>query len=221
MSAKNTKPVTTSQYTTIEEAYDWFNDKLFAGRLPMVLITLQRKSTAQGYFSPERFRHRSGESRVDELALNPDHLDRSDKEILSVLVHEMAHVWQQHHGHPSRAGYHNQEWAKKMLQIGLLPISIDQPGKMTGQKLTHEVIPFGPFEVAFDAWMRDRAGCVFEWASAGDPSQSAAPGDPEPKDPKAKNKTAYTCPGCESKAWGKPGLNLICGDCDLPFSEDL
>jgi len=28
----------------------------------------------------------------------------------------MAHLWQHHHGKPSRAAYHNREWASKMNQ---------------------------------------------------------------------------------------------------------
>ncbi|UUS62508.1 MULTISPECIES: SprT-like domain-containing protein [unclassified Acinetobacter] len=28
-----------------------------------------------------------------------------------------------------------------------------------------------------------------------------------------KNKRKYTCRGCKSNVWGKPNLNLICGDC--------
>jgi hypothetical protein len=31
---------------------------------------------------------------------------------------------------------------------------------------------------------------------------------------KAASKTKFTCPGCGANAWGKPDLNLVCGDCD-------
>jgi hypothetical protein len=30
---------------------------------------------------------------------------------------------------------------------------------------------------------------------------------------KAASKTKYTCPGCRTNAWAKPGVNLVCGDC--------
>ncbi len=32
-----------------------------------------------------------------------------------------------------------------------------------------------------------------------------------------KNKKKYTCPGCDNNVWGKPKLNLICGDCLKKF----
>ncbi len=33
----------------------------------------------------------------------------------------------------------------------------------------------------------------------------------------AKQKTAFQCPECGDKAWGKPSLNLICGNCHVDF----
>src|SRR4029077_16897643 len=88
---------TAMEYGTLQDAYDHFNAALFEGRLPQVLITLQRHARARGYFSPERFQRRSQiREHIHEVALNPDSFaGRTDGEILSTLVHEMAHVWQQ------------------------------------------------------------------------------------------------------------------------------
>jgi hypothetical protein len=85
---------------------------LFAGSLPQVLVTLQRHANTRGYFSPERFKGRIDKQTVHELALNPDNFTgRSDELILSTLMHEMVHVWQETYGEPSRRGYHNRQWA--------------------------------------------------------------------------------------------------------------
>jgi hypothetical protein len=35
-----------------------------------------------------------------------------------------------------------------------------------------------------------------------------------------RQKTAYTCPGCEAKVWGKPNLFILCGDCEERFEEE-
>ncbi len=32
-------------------------------------------------------------------------------------------------------------------------------------------------------------------------------------------KTKYSCPDCKTNVWGKPNLNLICGDCSLEFNQ--
>src|SRR5207248_9605496 len=85
------------QYRACEHAYDWFNAELFENALPPCLITLHRKARSRGYFANDRFEHRAGGSTTDEIALNPDTFrGRSDKEILSTLVHEMCHCWQRH-----------------------------------------------------------------------------------------------------------------------------
>lgn len=36
---------------------------------------------------------------------------------------------------------------------------------------------------------------------------------------KKKNKSKYTCPGCRTNLWGKPGLNIACGKCEVTFKE--
>jgi len=113
------RQITRDEYAGFDGAYEWFNKQLFDSQLPSCLITLQRKAHSHGYFANDRFGHRTdAEDRTDELALNPDtFVGRSDKDILSTLVHEMCHGWQQHFGKPSRTGYHNRQWAAKMIEV--------------------------------------------------------------------------------------------------------
>src|SRR5687768_8942428 len=109
-------------YTGLTLAYKFFNKRLFAGELPPCLITMQRKNKTYGYFAGRRFGTRDGKEITDEIALNPTHFRaRSTEQGLSTLVHEMAHLWQHHHGTPSRLGYHNRQWAAKMKEVGLMP----------------------------------------------------------------------------------------------------
>ena len=76
--------ITLSEYTAFDDAYDWFNRRLFGANLPPCLITLQRKAHSRGYFCSDRFRHRNQRASSHELALNPDTFPgRSDKDILS------------------------------------------------------------------------------------------------------------------------------------------
>ncbi|NGZ96229.1 MAG: sprT domain-containing protein [Nitrospira sp. WS110] len=194
------EPITPAQYRTLQEAYDFFNNQLFAGALPHVLVTLQRHSRMGGYFSPERFTGRIHNGTVHELALNPDvFTSRSDEEILSILVHEMAHVWQQVHGTPSRRSYHNREWAAKMKEIGLQPTDTGKPGgKETGQSMAHYIIPDGRYAKAY-AQLKAR-GFQLQWQSAAVKVKDAS-------------KTKFTCPECGQNAWAKPDAQLGCYDC--------
>ena len=68
-------------------------------------------------------------------------MNRDDIEWHSTLVHEMCHLWQEDFGKPSRGGYHNRQWADKMIQVGLMPTDTGEPGgQLTGQRVTHYII---------------------------------------------------------------------------------
>ena len=145
------KPIpnpTTKTYTSLDDAFAFFNARLFAGRLPACLITMQRSKSAYGYFAGGRFGSKDGKEVTDEIALNPSHFrDRSTEQSLSTLVHEMTHLEQHHFGKPSRAGYHNKQWAGMMKAVGLVPSDTGAPGgKEVGQKVTHYIEAGGPFE---------------------------------------------------------------------------
>jgi hypothetical protein len=110
----------TDEYNVFQEAFDYFNARLFGGTLLPCLISLHRKSHSNGYYSNKRYEARRETAETDELALNPATFkSRTDKEILSTLVHEMVHHWQYHFGKPSDNRYHNGEWADKMEALGL------------------------------------------------------------------------------------------------------
>jgi predicted SprT family Zn-dependent metalloprotease len=202
--------VTQVEYQAFQTAYTFFNETLFDDCLPEVLITLQRKGRSHGYFAAERFRTRRGAlGAVHELALNPARFtERDDQTILSTLVHEMCHVWQQTHGTPPRPGYHDREWAAKMQSVGLQPSSTGEPGgKATGQRMSHYIIADGAYAAAYARLQA--SGFVLHWQSQ----------DPDPQaQTKKASKTKYTCPAChEQNAWAKPTARLVCGDCMVPM----
>ena len=39
-----------------------------------------------------------------------------------------------------------------------------------------------------------------------------------PKGKAAPTRAKFVCPGCKAAAWGKPGLNLLCGDCQVAMA---
>jgi hypothetical protein len=201
-----TKESPNRQYVTLAAAFDFFNRRLFAGTLPPAIITLQRKAGTHGYYSANRFEGRDdGGRETDEIALNPGTFaGRSDRDILSTLVHEMVHHWQQHFGKPGRGRYHNQEWAEKMEQVGLVPSTTGVAGgQRTGQRMTHYTILGGLFDRACTELLGD--GVKLEWQSR----EWSAGGSRKTR----SSKTKYTCPECGLNAWAKPAAPLICGDC--------
>lgn len=196
---------TTTEYTGFQTAFDFFNAKLFGKQLPQVLVTLQRHAKARGYFAPNRFHGRGNKTTVHEIALNPDTFcDETDERILSTLVHEMAHLWQQAFGKAPRRCYHDKQWAGKMKEVGLQPTTTGAPGgKEVGQSVTHFVIAGGPYARVYKELAAK--GLKLRW-------ESPAPLAAEAK-AKSESKTKYTCPECEQNAWAKPDAQLICGAC--------
>jgi hypothetical protein len=54
-----------SEYSNLADAFDVFNERLFGGRLPPVLITLNHKAhSVRGYFHEGRFLERGVEETV-------------------------------------------------------------------------------------------------------------------------------------------------------------
>lgn len=219
---------TTQQFSAYELAYEYFNRVLFNHELPPVILNLSRKSKAMGFVAP--FRWRSSETKpgekgqIHELSINPEILCMNLIEVYSTLVHEQCHIWQFSFGKPSRAGYHNKEWANKMITVGLMPSTTGEPGgKIVGQSMSDYPIEDGVFLKALDKmpeklkfpFISTEAEKKYLQMTSGmtSPTAIAQP----PSSPK-KNKVKYTCPNCQTNVWGKPELNIICGDCNQSFS---
>lgn len=198
---------TAEQFAAYQGMVQYFNERLFGGKLPPVLLNFSRRGRrTKGFFAPNRWL-KGGET-THEISLNPQHLaERSPREIAATLVHELCHLWQQVFGTPSRAGYHNREWAAKMEQVGLLPSDTGEVGgNRTGQRMTHTIIPGGPFDLAFQAMP---AAYCLPWTSGELAVRSRL---------RRSSKVRYTCPGCRTHVWGKPGLALHCPQCDRRFA---
>jgi predicted SprT family Zn-dependent metalloprotease len=236
---------TEQAYEELQRAYDWFNQRLFEATLPQCLITLQRHKRTMGYFCHERFVDIQGQ-RTDEIAMNPEYFAvQSAEAVLSTLVHEMVHLWQQHFGKPGRGQYHNGEWAKRMLRVGLVPSHTGQPGgKQTGDQMDHYIEPDGAFSVCcsdllatdFRISWYDRfpprildltqAHCLPVHGDGENANASLAAKGSVPaltglassmvvRATDGSNRTKYVCFECGAQAWGKPRLKLICGDCQV------
>ncbi len=205
-------------------AYSYFNETLFRGELPDCQITYTRKANVLGHFYPDRFERSDGKI-CHEVALNPHFLAlRDDRESFSTLVHEMCHVWRHVLGPLNRRGgrgsngYHDLVWSGMMESIGLMPSDTGLPGgKKTGNRMSHYIIPGGPFDVAcrelLDAGFRinwhDRINLTAAHFGGG--------GDGDQPEPQKKDRIKFTCGQCGLNAWAKPSAHLKCGTCSIPM----
>ena len=219
---------TEEQYLALNKAYKYFNRKLFKGKLPGCLLNFSRKKNTHGFLAPERWR-RVGETEhsVHEISLTPTTLYREPIEVFSTLVHEMVHLWQWEFANPSRSGYHNREWADKMIEVGLIPSNTgEKGGKQTGQQMTHYIEKNGKYEKAFVSMSKSfilpftsLEGDIMRSLLAGGAGRANVDGEKRFKKPvpPSRNKTKYSCPSCKVNVWGKPDLKIKCEDCEKLF----
>ena len=227
--AAQTATPTTEQWDAYQRLYEYFNNALFAGTLPAIILNFSRKANTCGFFSKNRWSRTDG-VKTHEISINPVHLAADPFiEVCQTIAHEQAHLWQSEYGTTSRPGYHNQEWAAKMEDIGLMPSSTGRPGgHRVGQKMSDYVLEGGIFLQAFNklpeslklSWKANEATLpqtaiqILQQLTG----QIAGGTTPAPQ-PKPKSKVKYKCRHCKTKVWGKPGLNIICGDCREPMKE--
>jgi hypothetical protein len=204
---------TEEQAAAYQKAFDHFNKTLFGGQLPFAYLNFSRHAGAKGFFAAERWgKPTATKATMHEISLNPDLLREPPVEYYGTLVHEMCHHWQQCFGSPSRNGYHNLEWARKMFEVGLTPTDTGQPGgKLTGQKVTHMIEPDGNFMRDFKKLPKE---ALLPWVSGG------LAGEEKPKKPKPPRKIKLTCPVCKVSVWimaEDEGHQILCEECSDYF----
>ena len=192
-------------YIGLSDAYAFFNVKLFDSKLPSCLITLKKHKGAYGYFKANSYQTmETTVTKTDEICLNPQEFkNRKTNEVLSTLVHEMVHLWQQHLGDAPKTAYHNKQWALQMKRVGLQPESCDGKGKETGAKVSHKIIEAGAFFEACKEFLSTGEFVLYQELTNSAKEKT--------KKKKAESKTKFTCEFCGANAWAKKSAKLICG----------
>ena len=232
MKNENHKAITANQFKSLNDLYNFYNNKLFNGELSQCIINLSRKAKSRGFFAPCRW---IGEKEGDirhEISINPDHMDRPDLEWHSTLVHEMCHLWQYDIGKPNTK-YHDLQFAEKMEEVGLITSNTgEEGGKRIGARITHYILSDGKFENAFldlvqDEYYKKRQFYKPHIIGLDTPKMNKngnmgtdgdKDGDGSVIKVKTKNKNKYSC-SCGTNIWGKPELSIKCNKCNQDFEE--
>jgi len=138
-------------YKELADAYDFYNSALFAGMLPVCIVTLDKNVNYFGCFRPLNFvgNGKENEGRnLHEITMNVTFFALRPIEMtLSTVVHEMCHLKTYEDGTYGCGKYHNREFAELMKSVGLIPSSTGKPGgKETGQSVSHYIEKNGLFE---------------------------------------------------------------------------
>ncbi|MEN8129334.1 MAG: sprT domain-containing protein [Pseudomonadota bacterium] len=201
----------------LKTPFVFFKRELFGDELPDCVLTLTHQSRRTlGYFRPNGFKHKDG-TVTDEIAMNARIFLFDDLSyVLSIEVHEMAHMWKHHFGKKrTKGGYHCKEWGVKMDELGLPPSNTGKSGgKRTGYQMMHYIEKDGPFDLACQKLLSQ--GFAMSWGFA---QQQVINRKRSPQDQKRKFKTKYTCAVCGLNAWAKPDAKLACVTCAVRMQE--
>lgn len=214
------KTVTTKQYDALCEISERIDKGLFEGELGPCMLTFSRHARAVGVYRAEAWEAQADGKKIAEIAVNPELMKKLGfVEILQTIVHEKCHQWQDENGSPSRNGYHNGEWGKKMIDCGLQPICHDNNNldpdtgkvlnrlKRTGQHMNDEIIKDGPLD-KFIKKLPKKLKFPFMGL------------EPGKRKKKVGGYLKYVCSGCDDCVRGKPGLKIRCIKCDRRFRVD-
>jgi len=182
------------EYVSIaRKAHRWIDLMIadfFDGMLPTPYLTFKKsRINSFGHFNNAL----NEVAASNEVNLNVKHLDRSELEIASTILHQLCHLWQRMHGTPGKHYYHNFEFQTKTLQLGI-------PSNVKG--VTQEL------RNPFLSWAKKNK-------IKGNPKDLKLV-----KKIKGKSKLkAWCCPKCNIKirSGKKKELNIICGDCKELF----
>jgi hypothetical protein len=202
------------QYPVFDFAYKHFNETLFDGGLPDVMLTLrQRGARCLGYYVPSAFEACGDQPRLAaEIALNPMFFRGPLKAVLAVLVHQMVHHRQHQEKNASRPTYHDRRWAELMKVVGLHPSHTGEPdGKETGQQMSQYIVAGGAFEVACDDLIE--TGFRIKWVEA----IKDFPAEPKEVSARAPLKVTWICPKCNDAAMAKRTACFACIRCGVPL----
>jgi predicted SprT family Zn-dependent metalloprotease len=228
-SGKADRDPTKEQYRSIQGSFGHFNQHLFDGKLPPLMLSFSKHRGAHGYFKAPGFIHRKAtelpevellklaratgdhELKCCEIALNPETLGRTVEEVMGTLCHEMTHWWQYKYGKSSRPTYHNQEWSNKMVSLGLQPYEFKpktggRTGRAIGQAVSQDIVAGGPFDLAMRSLPEEYK---LPWIAVVAPKTTT----------KAPKKVLLKCPDCERKIWREEDdtAAYVCPECDSPM----
>ncbi len=191
-------------FGALQNSYNYLKKTLFNNILPPVILTLNRNSRSFGYYMPDAWSNES-QSTIPEININPIILQLPPIGMMSTLVHEMCHHYHQINGTLGQQGYHNREFAKIMLSIGLVCSDTGKRGGMqTGRRMSHYILEGGRFQTAFYE-MPEEYILPFKSYRITRPSSIPTVN---------RDKIKYQCTECHLTVWGKPNLNIVCGNCN-------
>ena len=211
----------------LNRLFDIFNDKYFNGDLEKPIIISQTngkdKSTMGWCTTKKVWKDNSQNQFFYEITICAEYLFRNVTEICATLLHEMVHLYnlQKNIKDTSRSNtYHNKRFKQTAETCGLI-IEYDKRIGWSITKLTDSAKEFIEANVNAEVFTLTRA----RHRDINNPTNYDEEETPEgidteegEEEEKPKHSTRkYICPECNTIIRATKEVNVVCGDCKVPF----
>ena len=202
----------------LEGLYNHLNNDFFENKLPIPIITVQSKKGSMGHCTVAKVWKR-GDSNTYEMNICADVLDYPVEETIDTMLHEMVHLYCRENDikEVSRGGvYHNKKFKELAEKVGLVcyyneKIGFNTIGKDNEKLIEYALsIDFYGFEICRKGISLDDNG-----VSISVPPVGISPIIPTQTSNSSTRK--YQCPHCKNSFRATKDINVICGDCNIPF----
>lgn len=203
----------------LEKIFRALNADSFNGELEEPVITIQDTPTAYGHVTVGKAWSVKDE-RQRELNIAAGTLQRPIEEVAATMLHEMVHLYNLQHEIQdcSRGGtYHNKKFRDE-AQKHMLTIERHEKYGWTVTKPTEELIDY-IINKGWEDIMMNRASFPFS-ISGGRKGKSTGEDGTETTKPKS-NSRKNVCPKCKTIIRATRAVNVVCGDCDIPFELEV
>lgn len=219
---KTNKATIKPMIAELESLFSKLNEKYFDGELETPVITIAPDTCrAYGWFTTWRAWQETDNKEPGEddgyyeINITSDYLDRDPVDISSTLLHEMVHLYNKMRDIQdcSRGGkYHNAKFRDAAQSHGLL-VEKDSTYGFSTTKPTEETAEyFRSLDLKFDLYRPSTT----EKPNRGDESDNS---DDKEKPKKKSSTRKYVCPECGTIIRATKEVNVLCGDCGVPFEE--
>ncbi|MEX0956377.1 MAG: hypothetical protein WDZ83_14350 [Rhizobiaceae bacterium] len=210
---------TREAYADPDAAFGVLNERFFDGSLPDCVITFNRRRDGATLLRPGAFARVDG-TVAHEISLNLPQLSRADERlVLATILCAQVSLWDRLTGEAtsnSARNYHGLRFARKMEEVGLIPVA-RVTGKKTGYAMSFEIVPGGLFDL--DCAELLASGFKLRWRDNAEPrGDLSVDGDEPSASPPRNTRTRFVCGCCDVKAWSRASARLACVDCDQPLT---
>lgn len=206
----------------LEKIYNSINTDLFAGELPVPIITVQSKPGTYGHCSVAKVWQRK-DSSTYELNIAAEVLNYPIEETLDTMIHEMVHLYCREEGikEVSRGGkYHNGRFKAEAEKRGLECYKCGSYGWNTrpSDKLVEYALEKGWSEIQIG---RNHLPPVIRTGGTGTGQNGAGSltSGTEGGGKRPSSTRKLVCPKCGQSVRATKTVNIICGDCMEKMTE--